>query len=208
MKKPLSAPQFSSEPEASRLAGKRAGVRYDNLSFQQETCAKNLAQTEFYECRFQEIVFTGSGRGCLFADAVFEGCDFSNCDFSETVFRRVRMIRCRLTGTDLSRGTFQDFEADSCKADYINLSGSHFKNALLKDCILAHGALSDCRMEQYATAHSDYTECEFLHTALAGIDFSDSELAGISVCAEDLKGVIVNASQAVSCAEMLGIIIK
>lgn len=206
--KTISEPQLEEKCVSSSLQKKPADWRQDARQYANETCTRSLDSEEYYGCRFDSVTFTGSARGCLFADVIFDRCDFSNCFFSESVFRRVRMSGCRMMGTDFTGCTFQDVQMIRCHSDYANYAGSSLKRCLFQECRMAKTSLSSCRWNQWTISDCDLTECDFFQTSLSGMDLSDSVIDGFTVSAEGLKGVILNPQQALACCSLLGIHVK
>lgn len=207
MKKRMT-PQFSSEPQAVSFNDDLREYRLEGMAFGRETCTRDLAGKEFYECTFTDVTFTGRMRGCVFADAVFSHCDLSNTDLREAVFRRVVFDHCRLMGTDCTESRFEDTAFVSCQCMYAGFGGSHWQRTLLEDSSLREVSFSLCKFRDAEIRSCDFTGAEFANTKLAGLDLSDSTIAGILCEAEGLRGVIVNPEQAAAIAGLLGIIVK
>lgn len=205
--KKIQAPSFSEELQAQSV-GILEEYRYDDLAFCDEETEVDYVQKEFYECRFTNVHLTGRMHACLFADVIFEECDLSNCDLRECVFHRCIFKKCRLTGIDLSFGTFCDVVFQHCQCAYANLNGTKWERCLLDSCMFRESAIHELKWKDLNIHACDLTGSEFFHTKLAGLDLSDSNIEGITVELKDLRGLIVNSMQAVSLSQLLGLIIN
>ena len=201
-------PDMRAERIASALPHRKEPYDSYQCLFAEEICRVSLDQHKFSGCSFESVVFTGSMRGCLFMDVVFENCDFSNADFRECVFRRAIFRKCRMTGTDFSCSTLQDAEILACKADYVNFNASSFKYICLKDNLFMNGSFSGCTIKDMEIHACDFSHADLFQTSLQDLDFSDSVIDGFTVDTEHLKGACFNASQALAIAELMGIRIK
>ena len=198
---------FELELQDSTFRNHLSQSRIEACTFRNEDISYDFSGKEFFECRFEYVAFHEM-RGCLFADCIFDHCDFSNADFHETVFRRVHMQQCRMTGTDMSQCTFQDTVLDNCQAVYVNFSASKMKLCQWKETVFREAAMSMCTFADLSVSRCDFTSAEFLDTSLNKVDLSDSKIGGISVGMKELKGVIMNEEQALACVKLLGIQLK
>lgn len=184
------------------------GYRNDDCLFCNQDIHVHEVQKEFYECRFQNVHIDGMMHACLFADVIFDHCDLSNCDLSECVFRRCEFHNCRMTGVDLSICTFQDVLLQESQCMYANLNGTNWKNSEWMNTLLQEASLHDLKWNALIIHECDFSGCEIMHTSLNELDLRTSLIEGIAVDPNDLKGCIVNVQQALSLAQLLGIVIK
>ena len=64
---------------------------------------------EFTEVRFQNVTFSETTVPQLYLrDIIFESCDFANVQLDEVTMKRVRFVNCRLIGTSMTEGVFED----------------------------------------------------------------------------------------------------
>ncbi len=204
----ITEPKFSEEPVEGSLNDTGRNIRIENRTFENETFEKRLNMKEFYECVFKNVRFGSEAKNCLFADVIFDHCDLSNLKMDSTVFRRVRMTGCRMTGTELSRASLQDTVISGCQCGYINLNGAKLKRVMFENCIMEQAGMS--MLEHTGTSFSkcDLSGAEFIDTKLGGWDLSDSKLDGITVDPMNLRGLTVNDEQAAAFAALLGITVK
>jgi len=206
--KKIAEPSYQMEPEKHSINAVFQEIRHDGMLFEKEECKKAINDEQFFECRFKNIRFTKNLSGCQFVDVEFDHCDFSNCNLSESVFRRVRFHTCRMMGSDFTMCRFQDVSVIHAKADFINLNGTKWKNALWQGNDFTESSISNAECKNLQVSECDFTKTEFYHTPLKDIDVSTSKIDGIAVVPEDLKGLIVNEEQAIACARILGLVIK
>ncbi len=194
------------EDASVREIGEEAKIY--GMRFSGETLDFSAEQTEFYECVFGKVSFTGSLKGCLFADVVFEGCDLSNTDLQNAVLRRVEFRHCRLTGTDMTSSRLQDVLVTDSHAAYFNLNGSRLNRVRFENTVLEHGGFSMCEQKDLQFSECGLNGAEFFQTKLNGVDISDCAFEDITVTPESLRGLTVNAEQAAAFAALFGLIIR
>lgn len=209
-KKEPQAPRLPAELEKVVLRAKL--VRQDKLigyAIVDDLWPEEKAQgKEFSECCLTKVTMAPMSEKNYFVDVIFDHCDLSNCQMSESTLRRVVFDHCRMTGADLSRCVMQDVVFLNCALDYSNFAFSSFKNCRLADCVCTQSSFSEGKFTAFEIQRCKLDESEFFHSRLQGVDLSSCTIEGIALCGDELKGVIVNPSQAVDLARVLGIIIK
>ena len=143
---------------------------------------------EFSECRLTKVTMAAISEKNYFVDVIFD--------------------HCRMTGADLSRCVLQDVVFLNCALDYSNFAFSSFKSCRFADCICTQSSFSEGKFTAFEIQRCKLDESEFFHSHLNGVDLSTCTIEGIALCGDERKGVIVNPSQAVDLARVLGIVIK
>lgn len=201
-------PSFYEELTSISIYDLSKDYRQDSYLFENEECDEALDYREFYECKFEKVTFLNHIRRAMFTDVIFENCDFSNIDMRECVFHRVIMNKCRLTGTDLTQGTFDSFLLKNSHAQYANFSSSKMKDSSFIQNVLKDSGFTMCKVNNLELDDCDFSRAEFYDTKLDGLDFSTSDITDITLDINRMKGIILNEEQALACAKLLGIKIK
>lgn len=138
-------------------------------------------------------------------DVCLTGCDLSNLRVHRLSLVRVEFIDCKLTGfrandldaqdvlirrSDIRYGQFQGGKFRSSEFDECNCQETDFQNSDLNGSILR-----SCQLER----------ADLRGAKLRKTDFRGSEVEGMAVGVTDLAGAIVDASQALVFARLLGL---
>ncbi len=182
--------------------------RHNGLRFEGGLHEVHREGDAFDTCVFSHVKVTGKMNNASMIDVIFRNCDLSLLDMEESFFCRVRFEHCRMKGFQAINATFRDTVFTGCACQYCNLNESRMKNVLLEESMFQEAGLAMMESKGMKVSHCDFTGTEFTGTSLSGMDFADSILVGIQASQEDFKGMTVNASQAISLLEILGIHVK
>lgn len=91
---------------------------------------------------------------------------------------------------------------------YANMNGTKWTNCEWEDSLLPQASIHDVKWKEMTIHECDLSGCEIMHASMKGMDLRTSVIDGIAVDLKDLKGCIVNYEQALSLAQLLGIIIR
>lgn len=115
---------------------------------------KNLRQSFFEECVFENADFSKSGLAgsvfvnstinpCDFSDTNLQSCDFRNCTFNNVVFKYTRMnkssfyntkfINCIFISVSINDAIFDNCEFLTCEWIPISIENTLFRNTLLSN---------------------------------------------------------------------------
>ncbi len=162
---------------------------------------------EFSECRLTKVTMAAISEKTYFVDVIFDHCDFSNCQLSESTLRRVVFDHCRMTGADLSRCVLQDVVFSTVRSIIPTLRFPALRAAALR--IASARSLRSARgsLPPLRSSGASWMKVSFSTVILTASICRPVRLKA-SLCGDELKGVIVNPSQAVDLARVLGIVIK
>jgi uncharacterized protein YjbI with pentapeptide repeats len=172
-----------------------------------------------------------TGTSLIFQSVNFSGCElrrlhlrdvrFVQCDFSNAILRgfeatRVEFIDCRLTGVAAVECRWQDVLIEGCEAAYSRFADARFRACEFRSTNFAE---SDFRGADFGTDHATgghgclFSQCslqraDLSHAKLYETDLRGANLDGMIVGRDDVRGAIVNATQAMDLARLLGLVIK
>ncbi len=138
---------------------------------------------------------------------------FVRCDFSNTVLRgidasRVEFIDCRFIGVKALECRMEDILFERCNGRY-----GQFQDGSAVRSEFVESQFEDADFRGVNLSHSKWTKSSFVRadvtgSKLQGCDLSGAETEGLLVAALDLHGAIVNPSQAMDFARLLGLTIR
>ena len=151
--------------------------------------------------------------GCSFSsvklkDVRFVGCDLANVKMLGLNLVRVEFVNCRMTGFHAVEAKCQDLlvregdqrysqfrfsnfkrvEFDACDFDDADFYGADLRNSVFRKCSLRKAEMSEARLQ--------------------GADLRGSSIDDLRLNAKDIFGAIVDPSQAMIFARLLGIRIE
>lgn len=85
---------------------------------------------------------------------------------------------------------------------------STMKVVQFEDCSLRQAEFSELDWQHLKIDDSQLTQSQWFNTPLKNLDFSTNQFDTIALSPDYLRGMIVNAEQALTIAETLGIILK
>lgn len=113
-----------------------------------------------------------------------------------------------MVGSNFSENTWNHVYIDETFGKYSNINLAHIKNSIIKQSDFSGSSMQEIKFKEFYLKDTNLTGTSLFRTKLQGIDLSTCMIEGIVVKIEDLKGCIVTAIQALSLAELMGIIIK
>ena len=147
-------------------------------------------------------------RVAKWKDVRLTECDLANVELSSLTAIRVELIGCRMTGLRLGETSWQSLlisggdqryaqfrysKFEDCEFVGCDFQDADFYGADLRGCVF-----KDCRLHNV----------EMTKAKLAGTDLRGSALDGMRLEAADVQGAIVDMSQALVLAPLLGIEIR
>ena len=164
--------------------------------------------SEFNECIFRKVSFSGEIGKIDFIDVIFENCDFCNCSFDNHSFFRVIFNNCRLVGCNFINFTINDCLFNNCNLMYSNFSDCKFKSNDIVDCNLTDCCFHLIKFNNTNFVNSILDKAEFTESNLKNIDFSTCDINGIKLDSRYLKGLVISSYQAALLIGILGVNVK
>ena len=194
-------PEVLFEPDDISIADRLiAGARIENRA----------AGTLRIESSLLEGVSLAGSRfaSILWKDVRLVRCDLANLDTRYLTLTRVELVDCRMTGFRAGEAECQDVlvsagdqrhcqfrfskfksaEFDSCNFEEADFQGTDLSGSIFRKCILRNAEMSKVK--------------------LVNADLRGSLVEGLRMNAEDVRGAVVDPSQAMIFAALLGIRIE
>jgi uncharacterized protein YjbI with pentapeptide repeats len=174
----------------------------------------NLTEPKVNRPGFERILFRRVVLGPSqhakprFVDCRFESCDLSGVVWDQARFRRVEFIGCRLTGAQLLSAELEDVLFKDCTLGHAVFSLARFKAARFDSCILAQASFESADCSGLVFAGCDLAQADLRQAKLNAADLRGSRLGGVQVGALELKGAIIDSSQAVQIASLIGLVVR
>lgn len=158
--------------------------------------ASILERTSFSNSNFASI---------LLKDVRLIGCDLANLQARAFTLVRVEFINCRMTGLRAGAADCQDVLFSEGDQRYSQFRFSAFKSAEFDSCNFEeadfHGTdLSGSRFRKCNLKNAEMNKANLVDPDLRG-----SIVDGLQLNAEDIRGAVVDVSQAMLFAPLLGI---
>jgi uncharacterized protein YjbI with pentapeptide repeats len=204
---PPQMPKHLAEQEIRSLAdhAEYAALRLAKCDFAGQVAADVLfEQVEISRTVFQRTTLTGAR---LF-DVRAATCDFSGADCWGARFRRVELVGCRLLGVQLVEAHLDDVIFRDCNLESAVFASAVFKAARFEGCVLRGALFESADLRGVVFARCDLTNADLQGANLRGADLSGSLLDGLRIGLKDVQGAIIDPSQAVQVAGLLGLTVK
>ncbi len=188
-----------------------------------------LAGEPIEECLIQEIDLSGRRIPSLVAlnsvmdhvsfassriakfrlrDARLVKCDLSNAVLHGFEATRIEFVDCRMTGMSAIQCHWEDVLVENCDLRYAQLSDGQIRSSEFKSCNLGDADLRGAHLEGAIFTNAVLCRADLSKARLRGTDLRGAEIEGVTVQPEDLRGAIVNVTQAMDLARLLGLIIR
>jgi uncharacterized protein YjbI with pentapeptide repeats len=163
----------------------------------------------FEQIAARHVLWSGTNLPSLqFVDARLETCDLAAAEWPKAFLRRAEFYGCRLVGVKWERATIEDVVFKDCNLEYGLFWETSFKAVRFENCALREASLAGANLAGVAFAGCDLERADLRNTKLVGTDFRGSKIEGLQVNIKDLQGAIIDPSQAVHLAALLGMIVR
>ena len=180
-----------------------------NMHFENEVVTDaDLSKIEFEFVQFVKCQFTNCDFSkASFCNVVFENCIITNCIFAESYWRKSKLIECKGDGSNFSQCCFKEVAVFNSSLCYVNCANTVWKECTINSSNFKEAFLSEVKFQKLTFQAVNLQRVDFFKTSLKGIDLSDCTIDGIMVSEtfNELKGVKINAVQAATIAQMLGV---
>ena len=141
------------------------------------------------------------------SDTIFDSCDFSNADLSSCTIKNVTFRACRLTGALFSSSKLINTVFESAAAQYLSFEDSLLQNLLIADSDFTSSSFSRVKHSKLRIESSKLVSVSFVGTPLYGISLPSSDISGmiLSPDMKELKGAVLDVSQCLDIARILGV---
>jgi uncharacterized protein YjbI with pentapeptide repeats len=161
------------------------------------------------QIRARKVQFLRSNLpGLRVVDSVLETCELSGSLWEKSFFRRVTIQGCRLMGTQMMDGIFEDVDFVNCQAEGLSLVSARFKNCRFSKSVLIKTNFDGADVSKVIFNNCDLTEADFHLAKLKDTDFRTSQIGGLRVGVEEMQGAIIAPHQVLQVVGLLGVKVK
>lgn len=164
--------------------------------------------------RIESSVLEGvSLAGSSFAAIIWKDvrlvrCDLANLETRSLNLTRVEFIDCRMTGLRAGEADCRDVLVSAGDQRYCQFRFSRFKSAEFDACNFAEADFQGTDLSGSIFRRCSLLNAEMSKVRLVNADLRGSTIEGLQLNAEDIRGAVVDASQAMIFASLLGIRIE
>ena len=141
-------------------------------------------------------------------DVRFDTCDLAEADWEKVQLTRIEMIESRLVGFKAIEARIQDALIKDCNGRFALFWSTIFKAVRFENCTLNEASFSEADLSGVVFDSCDLRGADLQGARLAGADFRGSKVEGMRVGDSDLRGAIIDPTQAVAFASLLGLVVR
>ncbi len=209
-RKAIEPPALSGDMHSGEVASLSDHDSYTQLIAANAECSGQAADDVLFEqahlkaSRFNETQLTAS----QWLDVRFESCDVAGAVWEKAYLRRVEWLGCRLVGMQLSEADVADVLFDHCNGEFAQFAQAIFRGARFDHCSLREASFEGANAAGVVFHDCDLSKADFRGAKLRGADFRGSIMSGMQVGYQELQGAIIDPTQALQVAQLLGITVK
>jgi uncharacterized protein YjbI with pentapeptide repeats len=138
-------------------------------------------------------------------DVRLVGCDLANVRAHRIALVRVELVDCRLTGFRATALDWQDVLIHNGDVRYAQFQTGKFRSCEFEGCNFEEADFQEADLTGSIFRSCNLARADFHRAKLRNTDFRKSELDGMLVGMSDLQGAIVDPSQAMILARLMGL---
>ncbi len=142
------------------------------------------------------------------ADVRAEVTDFSGADWKRARLRRVEFYECRLIGVQWLEVQLEDVVFRGCTLESAVFASAACKRVRFERCLLRGAMFDGADLSGVTLYGCDLTGADLQGANLRGADLRGSVLDGLRISARDVQSAIIDPTQAVQVAGLLGLTVK
>ena len=156
--------------------------------------------------RIEGVKIAGGGFGSIkLKDVRLEGCDLANLETRGLTLVRVEFVNCKMTGFRAGEADCLDVFFSESDLRYSQFRFSKFRSAEFESCNFVEADFQGTDLSGAIFRKCNLHGAEMSKVKLVNADLRGSRVEGLQLNAEDIRGAIVDASQAMIFAPLLGI---
>ena len=167
----------------------------DDVLFEQVLCR---------HLRFDQAVLTLA----QVLDVRLETCDLAASVWEKAHFRRVEVAGSRLLGAAFADCELTDVLFQQSNLELARFWGSTLRSVRFERCELRQASFENVDLSGVIFHDCDLTDADLRGARLVGADLRGSTLSSVQVGAQDLRGAIIDPSQTIHLAALLGITVR
>jgi uncharacterized protein YjbI with pentapeptide repeats len=144
----------------------------------------------------------------IWKDVRLVRCDLANLETRYLTMTRVELIDCRMTGLRAGEADCQDVLVSAGDQRHCQFRFSKFKSAEFDSCNFAEADFQGTDLSGSIFRRCRLQNTEMSKVRLLNADLRGSMVEGLRMNAEDIRGAVVDPSQAMVFAGLLGIRIE
>jgi uncharacterized protein YjbI with pentapeptide repeats len=175
--------------------------------FQMESRTAASLHMEFSVLK--RVSFANSSlNSMLLKDVRLVNCDLANMQLRGMTLVRVEFINCRMTGFRAGEADCQDVLISEGDQRYSQFRFSHFQSSEFDTCNFEDADFYGTNLSGSRFRKCNLRNVEMSKVRLVDADMRGSIVEGLQLNAEDIRGAVVDLSQAMLFAPLLGIRIE
>jgi uncharacterized protein YjbI with pentapeptide repeats len=157
----------------------------------------------------ERVSLAGSSfDSAVWKDVRLVSCDLANLETRALTLIRVEFINCRMTGLRAGVADCQDVLISEGDQRYSQFRYSRFRSAEFDACNFTEADFQGTDLSGAIFRKCDLRNAEMSKVQLLNTDLRGSLVEGLHLNAEDIRGAVVDLSQAMIFAPLLGIRIE
>lgn len=178
---------------------------HKDLNFEEVTIKnKTLGNIKIFESSFLSITFDN----VIFNHVSFSHVDLSNVNFTNCGFHNCQFIDCKMVGTNFVDSSLKSCLLENVLGRYLGISYGKLNDFIIKESDLLEARFMDFIPNKLVFENVNLKGAEFNKVSLYHIDLSTCCIENILIDSKYLRGVILNYSQMIDLAPILGIQLK
>jgi uncharacterized protein YjbI with pentapeptide repeats len=154
----------------------------------------------------ERVQLAGAQCGSVvWKDVRLVGCDLANVRAHRIALVRVELVDCRLTGFRATALDWQDVLIQNGDVRYAQFQSGKFRSCEFEGCNLQEADFQEADLAGSIFRSCNLDRADFHRAKLRNTDFRKSEVDGMMVGMGDLQGAIVDPSQAMILARLMGL---
>lgn len=141
-------------------------------------------------------------------DVRAEVTDFSGADWKKAHLRRVEFIECRLLGVQWLEAQLEDIVFRDCILESAVLASATFRQVRFIRCMLRAAMFDRADLSGVILHGCDLTGADLQGAILRGADLRGSIIDGLRIGPKEMQGAIIDPTQAIQVAALLGLTVK
>jgi uncharacterized protein YjbI with pentapeptide repeats len=141
-------------------------------------------------------------------DVRFDTCDFAEAAWDKAQMARIEVIDSRLLGFKAIEARIQDALFKGCNGTLALFWSTTFKAVRFQTCVLREASFYEADLSAVVFDRCDLRGADLRGAKVAGADFRGSQVEGMRVEGCDLRGVVIDPTQAVVFARLLGLVVR
>lgn len=132
-------------------------------------------------------------------DSTLQKCNFSATKVVQSLWRRVTIADCRMSGVIWYDAILKDVEVVGCKLDLANFRATKFKNVVFKDCVLTGADFIGTELTNVIFDSCDINDMDVNGCTMKNVDLRSSTFTVIKG-AKNLAGTTMSRQQLIMLA--------